>query len=231
MLDGVYRTEPRFLQHLQMQKQNIAQFATEAGAKADDITEITNDCDVFEFLIETCNFADGFKSAAFGIKRRFFSAKTEPPAGEFAAAPSVTPPAEIVAGAVKRSRERDQRFLRSKGISEAAKIALDLVGDEPDGISPADVKPTAECHAAVSGYEFAVIVGNRRKADMYDVEIQRAGSTKWEIAKSGTGKSVNVVIAPTADGKAEQILVRVQLRKGNEKYGVPSDPTYVTVNP
>jgi hypothetical protein len=216
---------------LQMQKQNVAQFATESGAKADDITEITNDADVFEFLIETCNFADGFKSTAFGIKKRFFSSKIDPPAGEFVAAPPIIPPADVIAGAVKRSRERDQRFLRSKGITEAAKIALDLVGEESDGVSPDNVKPIVECHAAVSGYEFAVVVGNRQKADMYDVEIQRAGSTKWEIAKSGTGKSVNVTITPTADGKAEQILVRVQLRKGNDKYGVPSDPTYVTVNP
>lgn len=231
MLDSVYKTEPRFLRHLQMQKANAEQFATEIGATAADIIEITNDANVFGFLIEICNLADGFKSTAFGIKRRFFSAKVDPPAGEFVAAPPVTPPAEIIAGAVKRSRERDQRFLHSKTMTEAAMIALDLVGEDSDDISPDAVQPTAECHAAVSGYEFACVIGKRQKADMYDVEIQRAGSTKWEIVKSGTGKSVNVVVTPTADGKAEQILVRVQLRKGNEKYGVPSNPTYVTVNP
>lgn len=231
MLDNIYRTEPRFLQHLQSQKANVEQYRVEIGATADDITEITNDANVFEFLIETCNLAGGFKETAFGIKKRFFSTKIEPPAGDFMLAPSISPPAEVIAGAVKRSRERDQRFLRAKGITEAAKIALDLVGEESDGVSPSDVKPIVECHAAVSGYEFAVVVGNRQKADMYDVEYQRAGETKWHVIKSGTGKSVNVVITPLVEGKAEQILVRVQLRKGNDKYGVPSDPTYVTVNP
>lgn len=231
MINSVYRSEPRFLQHLQMQKQNANQFASEIGATAADITEIANDADACGWLIEMCNLADGFKSTAFGIKRRFFSTKIDPPAGEFVTAPSIIPPVEIIAGAIKRSRERDQRFLLAKGITEAAKIALDLIGDGDGDISPDEVKPTAECHAAVSGYEFAAVVGNRQKADMYDIEIQRAGSTTWEVVKSGTGKSVNVTITPLVAGKAEQILVRVQLRKGNEKYGVPSDPTYVTVNP
>lgn len=231
MLDKVYRTVARFLQHLQIQKQNVEQYKNEVGAAGDDITEIKDDADVLEFLIETCDLADEFTKTAYGIKQRFFSTKDNPPAGEFMNAPAIAPPAPVVAGAIKRSRERDQRFLNSKTLTEAAKIAMDLVGEESAGISPDDVKSKIEAHAAVSGYEFALVVANREKADMYDVQIQRTAGGKWETVKSGTGKSVNVTIEPTEEGKAEQILVRIQLRKGNENYGVPSDPTYVTVNP
>lgn len=231
MLEPVYRSETRFLQHLQTQKANIDQYKTEVGASAADIAEITADADVFDFLITASNLADEFKTTANGIKRQFFSAKTEPPVGAFMNPPALVPPAPIVAGAVKRARERDQRFLRAKDISEAAIIALDLRGEESAGISPDDVQPAIEAHAAASGYEFALVVSNRRNADMYDAQIQRAGGGKWETVKSGTGKSINVVIEPTAEGKPEQLLVRVQLRKNDANYGVPSDPTYVTVNP
>lgn len=231
MLDNVYKSEARFLQHLQTQKNNVAQYKTETGATDDDIAEITADADLMEWLIETCNLIDEFKTTAFGIKARFFSYKTEPPAGNFMTAPPIIPPSDVNAGAVKRSRERDQRFIRAVGITEAAKIAMDLNGEAPPNISPENVKPEIQAYSASGAYEFALVVTNRQKADMYDVLVQRKSSGKWEVVKSGTGKSVNVTITPTEEDKPEQILVRVQLKKGNENYGMPSDPIYVTVNP
>lgn len=231
MLENVYKSIARFIQHLKIQKQNAEQYKEETGASGDDLTEITNDADVADFLIETCDLADEFKKTANGIKGRFFSTKSQPPAGEFMIAPDTTSPAAIIAGAIGRSRERDQRFLHSKTMTEAARIGMDLVGEEPGDISENDIIPSIEAHAAVTGYLFALVVFNRHKADMYEVQIQRAGTTKWETVKNGTGKAVNVVIEPTEPGKAEQILVRIQLKKANENYGMPSNPVYVTVNP
>jgi len=46
------------------------------------------------------------------------------------------------------------------------------------------------------------------------------------------GKAQKMLGVPlTIRGDAEQIQVRVQLRKGNEDYGQVSDPVYVTLNP
>ena len=231
MLDDVYRSEARFLEHLQTQAANIGQYKNEVLASGDDINGIMHDAAVFESLIETCNLADDFKTTAMGIKRQFFSTKTSPPAGAFMTAPDTSPPFPVEAGAVKRSRERDQRFLRAIAITEAARIALDLVGETPQALNPDSVQPTAELHAAVSGYEFAAVINNRQNSDMYEIHVQRSGSTVWTMVKSGTGKSVNVTITPTTPGQPEQLLVRVQLYKGNTKYGVPSNPIFVTVNP
>lgn len=231
MLDNVYKTNARFVQHLLQQKQSIVQYKDEVGASAADITEIVSDTDVAEFLLDITNQANEFKETAFGIKARFFSTKTDPPAGEFMIAPDTTPPTPIIAGAIKRSRERDQRFLHAAGITEAARIALDLIGDNSADISPELVKPLIEARAASTGYEFALIVGNRQKSDMYDIFVIRSGNSTREKIASGTGKSVNIVIIPTEPGKAEQVLVIVQLKKNNQNYGLPSDPIYVTVNP
>ena len=231
MLDNVYKSFPRFIQHLQMQNANIVQFQTEIGATATDLAEVPQDAVAGEFLGEITELCNEFKETAFGIKGSFFSTKTTPPAGDFMTAPDTRPPATIVAGAVKRSRDRDQRFLNSPTLTEAAKIAMDLYGEEPPNVTPDTVKPTVETRSAVSGYEFAVVVGNRQKSDMYDIQIQRKGTGVWETVKSGTGKSINVVITPSSAGDAEQVLVRVVLRKSNQQYGIPSDPVYVTVNP
>ncbi len=231
MLEIVYRTISRFVQHLQIQKANINQYKAEIGASSADITEVTNDADVAEFLVEVTDLLEELKKTGNGIKARFFSNKTEPPAGEFMNAPDTTPPAAIIAGAIKRSRERDQRFLNSQGITEAAKIAMDLIGEAAPDVQPETVKPTVEAHSAVTGYEAGLIIGNRQKADSYRVFVQRGINGNREQIDDGTGKAITVHLIPSEPGKAEQVLLTVQLRKNNQNYGVPSDPIYVTFNP
>lgn len=232
MLDNVYRTEARFLQHLQAQKQNIGQYALEVGADQAMEDEIAADAAVMGALITVCNLIADYKDTAFGIKQRFFSNKTDPPAGAFAVAPSTAMPAVVMAGAVKRSRERDQFFLKHQPpISQAAKEALDLLGDGQAETPDSEVQPTAEGRAAAMGYEAALIVGNRQKADLYDVLMQRDGQTGYEVIKSGNGKSINITITPTTPGKPERVLLRIQLKRNDENYGQPSEPIYVTFNP
>ena len=70
-LDDVYRTEARFLEHLQIQKTNFGTYDTEIGGTPADLTEISNDAANMEFLMETCDVAGTFKQTAFGIKGRF----------------------------------------------------------------------------------------------------------------------------------------------------------------
>ena len=101
-------------------------------------------------------------------------------------------------------------------------------GEKPSG---ANVKPSVKGFPAQNGYEFAAVVTNRGEADSWDVLIRRAGTEKTSVAKTATGKSVNVVIEPTVEGQPEQIQVQIQLRKKNEKYGQLSDAVYVTVTP
>ena len=230
MLNNVYRSKARFLQHLLTQAANVDQFKGELGLSGTQMQELLDDAAVMQWFEETTTLVVTFKEAVVGAYNRFFSATSEPAIGAFVAAPPVAPPQPPVAGAVKRARERDQLMLANKP-SQNALDAMDLIGEDSEDTPPNEVKPTQEAHAAVTDYEFALVVSNRQKADLYDVLIQRNSSDTWEFVKSGTGKSVNVVVTPTVAGKAEQILVRVQLKKNDQNYGVPSDPTYVTINP
>jgi hypothetical protein len=225
-LADVYQSEARFLEHLQLQDQNIDQYQTEVGATAAEKDQIKEDAAAFEFLIETCNAVDEYKKAAFAIKAQFFSNKTEPPVGAFVTAPTITAP-PILAGAVKRSRELDQRFLHSAGITEAAKVALDLIGPESD--APVDVKPTFEAHAAQMNFLFSVVTQNRGQADMWEVWARPKGGD-WAVVGSATGKSSDFTYAAGGDDPVV-VDLRIQLKKNNENYGILSDIVSITLNP
>ena len=225
-----YDSEAGLLSHLQKQNQNAAQFKNEVGADTDDLASIAQDTANLEFFIELAPIADEFKTSVFGVKKKLIRGAIGEPLGTIMAAPETTAPHPLVAGIERRSRERDQRFKRSKTMTEAALIGMDL-NDTPAGIAPETVKPTIEAFPAAGNYEFALVVANRGASDMYDAQIRRKGQETWQTVKSATGKSVNVQIEPTSAGAAEQIQVRVQLKKKDAAYGQPSDPTYVTVNP
>ncbi|HEX8369837.1 MAG TPA: hypothetical protein VF604_14925 [Pyrinomonadaceae bacterium] len=225
-----YASDAALLNHLQIQKSNIDQYAAAAGASAADIASIQEDYTNTEWILNFCPLAEEYKTTAFGIKLKFLRGELNEPLGAFVDAPDASPPAALKAGVEKRSRERDQRFLHSATMNEAARLALDLV-DESSNISQHSVKPTVEAFAAAGNYEFALVAANRGKSDMYDVQVRRKGSETWTVVKSATGKSANVTVAPTTPGQPEQLQVRVQLKRKNENYGQPSDPVYVTVNP
>jgi hypothetical protein len=230
MLGNVYLSEERYRQHLQIQDANINDYQGDVGATPADITAIGNDADNAEWLIETCNLADDFKKTAFGIKREFFSASEEEPVGDFVNAPPIVPPATIMAGAVRRSRERDQRFLHAPNITEAARIALDLVGEEPASLIPSEVKPSIEVFPAQTNFVYSVVVSNRGDSDSWVVMVQPKDGN-WTNAGTFTGKSADVTYTPATPGDPVMISVRVQLRRKNADYGQLSDVVPITVNP
>lgn len=225
-----YSTDSGLLEHLQKQNQSIDQYKSEAGADSADITELNNDTNNMEAMMEYCPLVDEFKTTAYGMKRTLIRGNIGDSVGEMMTAPTFTPTAPLVAGIEKRSRERDGRWKRAKTMTEAAMLALDLV-DTPNNLSPESVQPTIQVSGAQTGYLFTVNVSGRGNADMWDVLILRKGSSTWTYVKTATGKSIDVVVQPTTPGEAEQMQVRVQLKKNNANYGQPSAIVYVTINP
>jgi hypothetical protein len=225
-----YKSDTGLLSHLQIQKSNIEQYAAVAGASVADIASIGEDFINLEWILNFCPLAEEYRATAFGIKKKFIRGQIGESLGAFMDAPDASPPSALKSGVEKRSRERDQRFLKSPAMTEAGRIALDLV-DEPPSVSPETVKPTVQAYSAAGNYEFALVAANRGDSDMYDVQARVKGSETWKTIKSATGKAVNVTVEPTTPGQAEQLQIRVQLRKKNAAYGQPSDPVYVTVNP
>ena len=223
-----YMSEAGLTAHLQVQADHIDEYAAGINVNAAAITQLKGDAANMRDFIEFCAAVDNYKTTMFGIKRAFIRGDIGTLLGTFPDAPT-TPTLTLLAAVEKRSRERDQRFLRSEGITEAARLALDLV-DDALRLDPSAVKPTIKLTAAAGDYKFTVEVSHKGDADMFNVEARRMNAEKWTELKSGTGRSVVVTVAPTVAGQSERLEIRVQLIQKNENYGTPSAPQYVTVN-
>lgn len=231
MLSLVYETIARFMIHLQRQNESVDQFGDELGLSGGQKNQLKKDAAISVWITDYCDDLRSCGLTATGVKGRFFSTDDETPAGALKTAPDATPPFEVLAGAIKRSKELDRLMLAHKP-SEAAKIAMDLYGDG-DGrkLSPDDVKPTTVCEVLDEPYAFKTIVRNIGDADQKEIQIRRLNQEKWETVKTGTGRAIKATITPTEEGKSERIEVRIRLYRKDELYGQPSDPQYITLNP
>lgn len=153
----------------------------------------------------------------------------EPPTS-FDWALSGTPPAEVPPGIETFIRDIRREVV---GMSNYAKADGEALGFESTakGETPEmEVKPTIQTFAAATNHHFSIVVAGRDGIDMWDVYILRSGGS-WTKVETCSGKSADVSVSLTEPGKAEQIQVRVQLRKNNADYGQVSEPAYVTLNP
>lgn len=153
----------------------------------------------------------------------------DPPSPFTIALPPGTP-AEVPPGIEKFIRDIRREVVGLTNYAKADGEALGFEATAPANIVPGDVKPTIGVTAAASNSHFSVVVSNRGEANMWDVYILRKGGS-WTKVETCSGKSADVHVTLTTPGDAEQIQVRVQLRKANADYGQPSDPAYVTLNP
>ena len=153
----------------------------------------------------------------------------EPPTS-FDWALSGVAPAEVPPGIEAFIRDIRREVV---GLTNYAKADGEALGFEstPKGEVPEmEVKPTVQAFSAASNNHFSAVVSGREGVNMWDVYILRSGGV-WTKVETCSGKSADITVALTEPGKAEQIQVRVQLRKNNADFGQPSDPVYVTLNP
>lgn len=107
---------------------------------------------------------------------------------------------------------------------------LGIIVSEPANIVEAELKPVIKASPSLNGFKFNVDV-TRLGMTAFKVQIQRKGSDSWQDAAFATNSPVEVTVTPTSPGEPERIMVRAVLIQKNEPVGIPSDPTFVTVNP
>ena len=142
-----YHSDAGLLAHLQKQKANIGTYKGEIGATGTDIREINDDCAILEWLIGFAPQVDQYKTTATAVKRTTIRGKATDSIGDFAAAPSTTPPATLKAGIEVRCRERDARFKVATDLTQAGREGMEL--DTTSTAAPiGTVKPTITVHPA-----------------------------------------------------------------------------------
>ena len=144
---------------------------------------------------------------------------------------TLAPAGDVPRGIWERVTEYANRIKASAGYTNAVGESYGIVGTKPDSLTPALVKPQIDLAAAKHGYLYSVVVSKREESDAWQVFHRSAGGGSWQLAATGTGKSLDVVYSPPTPGDAEQLEVYVQLRKNNANYGQESEIGLVTVNP
>ena len=141
-----------------------------------------------------------------------------------------TPPAEPAPGIEYLIREVRREVVGLTNYAKADGEAMGLESTPKTEVPEMDVKPTVQAFGAANNNHFSVVVSGREGINMWDVYILRSGGV-WTKVETCSGKSADITVPLSEPGKAEQIQVRVQLRKNNADYGQVSEPVYVTLNP
>jgi hypothetical protein len=225
-------TAEKLLEALTVERANINTYKTQLGFSNDKVTECEQDHANLSTALENVGIADADKQSVTKVKNAVYNGN---PNESIQPYPSFNltslPFPDVKAGVLSRYNNRKASAKLAAGYTLQIGTAMGYADAPSEPVSPSDVKPSIQAFAAMVGYLFSLIVTGRAEATMWEVQIQRKGSDTWQTIMSATGKSADITITPTTPGQAEQILVRIILKKNNQVYGQPSDPVYVTLNP
>ena len=194
-------------------------------------TAVDHDNEDFQSIAATRLAAKNFDRAVADFLRDLTEGAVGSPSPVFPSEAFAAPPRGVAAGIFQRLDELRTLIMAQPNYVQAMGTAMGIEPSKPAPITPTLVKPTIIAEGAASDYHFSVIAGNRQEADQWNVMVLRKGAAGWVIAKTATGKSIDVHLTPLVPGEPEQLQVRIQLLKGNEDYGQVSDTVWVTINP
>ncbi len=198
---------------------------------ASDVAQVEADNAVIQFIADTFNQIKAFDDAMRQYRRIITEGNIGETTPAIPASPVYALPAAVPTGIFERLNDLRDRITVATDYTDEIGALLGILTTKSIPIAPTEAKPTIQAFAAQTGYMYSMIVANRAESDVWEVWELRKGATGWKKAESFTGKSGDVTVQPTTPGDAEQMQVRVQLRKNNANYGQPSDVVYVTVNP
>lgn len=225
-----YDTIEKLLAMLLLQKANLPTFQAQVGATNTELQDITEEAGNLQYLIDLAALIEANKKTVNKIKQQVYNGDPDEDISPFPVFPVIAVPFSLASGTLDRASKRNRRYKAAKDYTKEIGMALGIDGDTPP-IPPESIKPTLEAFPSQSGYEAAIVVGNRGRSAMWKLLGRKMNAEKWSELTSGTGKSANVKIIPTVDGQPERIELKIQLYKANEIYGQQSNPTYATFNP
>ncbi len=225
-----FDTIEKLLAMLLLQKANLPTFQAQVGATNTELQEVLDEAVNLQYLIDLSALVDANKKTITKIKQQVYNGDPDEDVSPFPVFPAIAAPVALVSGTLDRASKRNRRYKAAVDYTKEIGMALGIDGDTPP-VPPESIKPTLDAFPAQSGYEAAIVVGNRGKSGMWKLFGRKMNAEKWSELTSGTGKSLNVKISPTVEGQPERIELKVQLYKANEIYGQQSNPTYATFNP
>ena len=209
------------------------QFADNAvalGFTVPEATAIGLDCTLIESLADIQAQLDAYAEAVRQFRIIITEDDIGDPTPDFPDFPAYSDPSGQPTGAFERIANLVKRIRVSPAYTNEMGALLGILPQNTSRPPDTELKPLIKTSESYTDYKFTVNV-TRLGMTAYKVEIQRQGESTWEDAKFANNNPTDVTITPTTPGQPERILVRARLMKDSEPVGIPSDPTYVTVNP
>lgn len=204
--------------------------ATQLGFTALDQSVVDADNDVMQFLASTALALDGYKEAVRQYRVIITEGNIGDPTPAFPANPAFSLPTSQPTGMFERLDNLVKRIRVSPSYTDEAGALLGIIPAPTPTPVFEDLKPVIKASQSFENYSFDVNV-TRLGMSAYKIQIQRQGENKWTDNGFAQGNPFTVTVTPTTAGQPERILVRAILLDKNTPVGMPSDPTYVTVNP
>lgn len=202
------------------------------GLTQDEIDQIKLDKDMVVFLAAAINTLDNYDEAIRAFRKDVMESSVDGGTPTFPSNISFTATVGVPRGIWERVIKYADRIKASSGYTIAVGESYGIVPSTPTPISPTLVQPEVQLTAAAHGFLYSVLVSKREESDSWQIFQRNAGDGgPYQMAATGTGKSIDITYSPTDPEKPVQLEVYVQLRKNNENYGQPSEINLVTVNP
>lgn len=200
------------------------------GFVAADNTVVQDDNDVMQFIAETAVAVEAFTDAVRLYKLTVTQGNIGDPMPNIPAYTSPGSPTEVPAGIFERLDNLVKRIRVSPTYTAEAGALLGIIPASTERPPVNEMKPVVTVSEAISPYSFTM-KATRFGLSAYKVQIQRSGSEAWVDNGFAQNNPYTVTVTPTTPGQSERILVRAVLMQDSQPVGIPSDPTYVTVNP
>ncbi len=203
---------------------------TSHGLTSGECDQIKEDRNMVVALAAAVNAIDAYVDTMRAFRKNVMENPVDGSTPPWPAALSVTTATAVPRGIWERVIKYADRIKASAGYDLAVGESYGIVPSTPDPIAPALAQPTISLDAAKHGYLYSVVVSKREESDAWQVYQRPAGGGAWQLAATGTGKSIDITYNPGTATGSIQLEIYVQLRKSNEDYGQPSEIGLVTVN-
>lgn len=208
----------------------FAFYAITLGFLPAQVTAVTADNEDMQFCASATVEIDAYKDAFRQYRIVLTEGDIGDPTPGFPQNPSLNPPAQVNTGIFERLDDLVKRIRVAPTYTSEIGAALGIIPSSTSRPPDNELKPVIKASESFSLYKFSLNV-TRLGMTAFKVQIQRSGSETWTDTAFATNNPADVTVTPTTAGQPERILVRAILLDKNEPVGIPSDPTFVTVNP
>jgi hypothetical protein len=209
----------------------FAEVSAGLGFKPADIAAVENANSTVQWLNDAMGVLDANAAAFRSFRDQLLYGEKNDAQPAVPATNLPSAPADYVSSIVQWLDRLKEKIELAENYTPDIGAQLGFVAPAQGGISEENVKPTLKVFAAVEDYLFSVVVEGRGKSDQNELQYRVMGQEKFDSLLKFTGKATDAQYKPSPEGAPVKIEVRIQLYRRNEKYGQPSDPVYITLNP